>query len=1034
MVSHNIYAEVLNERSVTEIEVEAKRLGKIWNGEEIRRSISLFDKASDGWKTLNNLERTAFCLRESASLSIMISEYDDAFINLQKALKIDKRIKNIEGQVILYSLLSKVFERTGKIEKSLVHYKKALALSESTSDSTIAFANLIAGEYAYDYVDFDVALKYFETALIHANKTDDLNLKAEILLNIGSTNATKGNKDEGVEQIKQSQKLWHSTNNKRGIVLAFSRLGFIYLLTDEKQKAIDNYFQAKSMFPDDVDYREHAIMFSGIGTFNSQYGQLDLAENYFRLAVETHKKAKYENGQTAALHNLAQTLYLKGEITESKNLFQKALELSKKIDNKLFVAMITEDFGVIDFHEGKYDEAIKKLTYADKVIKQQSLELSRIENSIGKVYEKKEDYETARKFYTSALEVSRRTFDAVETSENLYDLAQLSKRDGKIEQALDESAESLQITESLYKDVGNQNLRKSYLANSYDRYELHIDLLLKLHQQFPEKGFEKKALQTSEKARSRLMLENLLFADRDLTLDADPQTVAEENELANLISKTKEKLTELLSDPNQSGELLEIKQLEDELGIQENQLEIVRADLRRNSPMYSSIKNYSEFDIGEFQDEVLDENTILLEFFFGKEQSYLWLISNKDIEVFLLPNAETLNEKIDNLLKLLALDQNKTDDNIEEYQKNRRQTEAKYWRESKEFSTTIFEQIIDKMEGKRLLIVPDGKLRYFPVSALPHPYRSGNTPLLITNEITYQPSGSLLSLIKKRKSNDDLHKRSFFVVSDPVYSLNDVRLPSKKNYYSTSDSTENSNLKSDLVQNESLNVLERLDASDEESATIFGLFNRDNSEVLSGFSANRQNFLNRQLSEFKVLHFATHGVFNEKFPDLSGIVLSQYDERSEKQNGLVWLQDIYRLKLTADLVVLSACDTAIGEDIKGEGLQSLTNGFLQIGAKSVISSHWKVEDNATLELMKSFYEILASENVPTSEALRQAKIKMFKNPNYQFPYYWSSFTLRGDFQNKPKLATNFKYKNYLILLLFAGIIFGIHKMKKKLFR
>ena len=154
-------------------------------------------------------------------------------------------------------------------------------------------------------------------------------------------------------------------------------------------------------------------------------------------------------------------------------------------------------------------------------------------------------------------------------------------------------------------------------------------------------------------------------------------------------------------------------------------------------------------------------------------------------------------------------------------------------------------------------------------------------------------------------------------------------------------------------------------------------------------------------------------------------MLSRFDETGQKLNEFVRLQDIYGLNLNSDLVVLSACSTGIGKEVKGEGLMSLNNAFLQVGAKSVMSSLWKVEDNATLELMKNFYASMAEEKLTPSKALQEAQIKMWQSGRYKSPFYWAAFTLQGDYKRAPNLSRDFPYAIFLSVIGLAVLAFGI---------
>ncbi len=147
-----------------------------------------------------------------------------------------------------------------------------------------------------------------------------------------------------------------------------------------------------------------------------------------------------------------------------------------------------------------------------------------------------------------------------------------------------------------------------------------------------------------------------------------------------------------------------------------------------------------------------------------------------------------------------------------------------------------------------------------------------------------------------------------------------------------------------------------------------------------------------------MVHFATHGILNSQHPELSGVVLSLFDETGKPQNGFLRLHDIFNLKLPAELVVLSACETGLGEDIKGEGLIGLTRGFMYAGSPRVVVSLWSVDDQATSELMKKFYSFMLQDGLKPAAALRAAQVEMWRNPSYQSPYFWAAFTLQGEWK------------------------------------
>jgi CHAT domain-containing protein len=164
------------------------------------------------------------------------------------------------------------------------------------------------------------------------------------------------------------------------------------------------------------------------------------------------------------------------------------------------------------------------------------------------------------------------------------------------------------------------------------------------------------------------------------------------------------------------------------------------------------------------------------------------------------------------------------------------------------------------------------------------------------------------------------------------------------------------------------------------------------------FDANRSTATSPELAHYGIIHFATHGLVDSEHPELSGLVLSMVDKHGKPQDGFLQLQDIYNLKLPANLVVLSACETALGKEIKGEGMIGLTRGFMYAGASRVVASLWKVSDVATATLMADFYRAMEKDSMPASAALRTAQINMWKQKRWSDPYFWAAFQIQGEWR------------------------------------
>jgi CHAT domain-containing protein len=226
------------------------------------------------------------------------------------------------------------------------------------------------------------------------------------------------------------------------------------------------------------------------------------------------------------------------------------------------------------------------------------------------------------------------------------------------------------------------------------------------------------------------------------------------------------------------------------------------------------------------------------------------------------------------------------------------------------------------------------------------------------------------------------------VLADPVFDATDPRL-----------STDGGKQAAVASGRRSASSLFRLPWSRREAEAIAAVVESTaagRSLLALDFRASRETALSGELAGYRVVHFATHGILDSQTPALSGLMLSRVDEHGAQQEGFLGLRDVYNLRLTADLAVLSGCETALGKHVRGEGLVGLTQGFLYAGARQVLASLWRIEDRATAELMSRFYRALLVEGLPPAAALRQAQLAIRADKRWRSPYYWSGFVLSGD--------------------------------------
>jgi CHAT domain-containing protein len=313
-------------------------------------------------------------------------------------------------------------------------------------------------------------------------------------------------------------------------------------------------------------------------------------------------------------------------------------------------------------------------------------------------------------------------------------------------------------------------------------------------------------------------------------------------------------------------------------------------------------------------------------------------------------------------------------------------------------SAKIFPPALLGLKKKRIVIVGDGILQYIPFAALPIA-DSKKITLIDRHEVINLPSSSTLAMLRQKRDLDTKKSKTLAIFADPVFSLEDERVTIKPNNNSDAIAQTDINLISLNRSQKELNLedWDRLKWTGIEANKILNLVSPTQRKEFLNFDADLSQLKEVELGKYKIVHFATHGLVNTESPELSGLVLSLLDRNGRAKNGFLRLHEIYNLNLSAtEIVVLSACQTGLGQEIRGEGLVGLTRGFMYAGAKRVLVSLWSVDDRATAELMERFYYYLLEKKLSATEALKAAQAQL-KNI-YPNPYYWAGFVIQGDWR------------------------------------
>ena len=886
------------------------------------------------------------------------------------------------------------------------------------------------------------AIEQLKTSLTQFSEAGDMNGEAAALLWIGLFNNRLGARREAAAALEKSIAKWRSIGDRAGEAAALTEAGIVFHYLNENEKGLYYLNQALALRQNLLDrlgesatltylcqyynntgafqkgletcrrsvaLRQDGDVVGGIltlkviGNLHYNLGEYEKALFYFEQAVASFPAAgDFLNPETeAAIYtNIGGTRYEYKDYKSALEYIGKALRIGEEVGNRPFQAGRLRDIGEVYFQLGNYEKSLENLFRSLKIYEELNLPVQQaVHATMGRVYGETGQTERARASFEQALQLNRMNGDRYAAAETLYSYAFLENKAGQFAAAGRHVAEGIKYFEFVRADILSKQLRTAFVTQNLRKfYELQTEIFLNLNDLNPGGEFALLALKAQERSRARTLLEVISETGVDVRGETNADLLRRERILLDEIGSHDEKLWRSNLPPDEATR----KAIEKEIRRLNDEYEGLQEEMRRANPAYAALSEPKIPDIKEIQEQILDGETALVEYALGERGSAVWIVTPDSVQVRRLKPKAQIDAAARKFYELLSQDSASVSPGSE------KQIQAA--------SANLQKMILAPLAGqlgkyKRLLIVADGALQYIPFAALPgsktktqsskaearNSQMENYLPLAADFEIVNVPSVSTLAALRQqvRQPASDL----LAILADPVFDSDDERLrqfklksPSEKPAVQLSD---------DLTRTLSdfrKKSLPRLPFTGREANLIAGQLAPGDSLLATGLSANRQRVMAGELEKYKLLHFATHGFLNAENPALSGLVLSLVDEQGRPQNGFLRAQDVYTLQLRADLVVLSACQTALGKEVAGEGVISLTRGFMYAGAPRVVASFWKVDDAATAELMKRFYAAMLRDKKTPAAALREAQLGMMKIRRWQSPQYWAGFALQGDWR------------------------------------
>lgn len=927
-------------------------------GKPIERSLAA--KESHSYTLRLNAGQYAFIVADQKGIDVIVVAYgsDGAQLAQIDSPNVDRGpepLSIVAETTGTYRVEVKADEGNGRYEIRLEQLRTATEQDHSrvAAQQLCVAAKALRNQRTAE--SYEQSIEKYQAALAIWRKLGDKEMEATTLHEVGWIYGDTGQYQRALDSYAQARGLYKSLGNLRGEANILNNTAWVYDELGDDEKALETYDHVARVYSaiDDVD----PVPLSNVGSAYAKLGQYQKALD-IHLRVLEIRRARKDPRLAITLSNIGNCYDHLGNKAKAIDFYSQSIALRKELNNDYYIA--------------------------------------RTMNHMGALYRGLGDADKALNYFSQALTLRKLVGDPKGVAATLFQIAQTERDQGKLVEAGVLIETALSVVESQRAKIGSQQLRATYFASVQQYREFYIDLLMRIHDANPAGNSAQAAFNASETGRARSLLELLAEAGTEIRHGVDPVLLARERSLGEAIAAKAASQIKLLSGEHSEEQAQAVAK---ELAELTGEYDQVQARIRESSPQYAALTRPVPLTLAETQRRVLDADTLLLEYSLGDERSFLWAVTPDSIKSYDLPKRAEIEPLARRVYELLtARNANVANETLGQRRQRLELADAEYSKAAASLSQMLLKPAAAELKNKRLLIVSDGVLQYVPFAGLPDPTAADSQPLIVAHEVVNAPSASVVAVLRQETANRKPAARTLAVLADPVFSNDDPRVSAARANHAL---PEEKNTAIDTVRaaaEAGLGNLKRLRFTRQEADEIARLAADYPKLEAVDFQANRKLATSAAIGEYRIVHFATHGVVNSRHPELSGIVLSLVDEKGQPQNGFLRLYDLYNLKLSADLVVLSACQTALGKDIRGEGLIGLTRGFMYAGAPRVIASLWQIDDRASAEFMKRFYQGMLGEKLRPAAALRAAQVSMQNDKRWRAPHYWAAFTLQGEWR------------------------------------
>jgi CHAT domain-containing protein/Tfp pilus assembly protein PilF len=932
---------------------EARRLLSRDGEERRRQAETLLAESLAAWRTSGDARGEVEALFARAGLQGDRGQVKEALAGFEQALQRSREAGFAEGEARALSNMAYYNrQQLAQYDRAIELYQSALEIWRRVGGPYEQATALQKLALAYERKQaYEAELRTLQEALPLAETSGDLARQARALSSLGACYYFLGR--PGARELWE-RALGLSRQGGDGETEAGveQNLAVLYHNEGQFQRALDLY----TRLVDRVPLKDSGIIRSNIGNLYSELGNPEKALESYRLAGEAYRAAGDVENEVIARVGIGRARQQMGDLQAALDEYEGARKALPRPPWNVF-----HSIGLVQTALGRPGEAVAALEQALAKAEETHDPSRRTATllALGMAYAKLGQADRAAENLGSAIETGSGIGYQSAVSLAFLRRAFLRRDQGRLQDALADVEQAVQGVESSRRNVPGDRLRIGFSAAKRTYYDLAIDVLLQLDRSFPGK-YRAQALEVSERARARGLLDLLAEGRIDVSEGLAPELRQKEETLSYNVSQVQLALRSGNSRPER------IRTLQEELRQLDQQREQLDLEIRAKNRRYADVRDPIPLKLDQIQ-ALLDDQTALLEYALGENRSTLFLVTRGGISVYELPAAGEINQRVQRLRPAL--------------ERESLFTRQAYLDQAFQLYRDLLEPAAGALEDKpNLVIVPDGALYYVPFEALlvePAEGRSyRDLPYLLRrHSIAYVPSASVLAGLREPRQESVPVDRKQLVAFAPFATAGNpiarraVSSPPDANRWS----------------------FDPLPASLKEVSEIVGLYPGAAVSIV-GRDANEASVAhNPTVAGARLLHFATHARIDELHPESSALVLAE----QAGEDGFLQVHEIFNLKLSADLAVLSACQTALGKEVTGEGLVGLSRAFFYAGVPSLVVSLWNVIDGPTPDLMLAFYKELGRQQ-EKAKALQAAKLSMIDRGTYAHPSYWAPFVLLGE--------------------------------------